>query len=481
MELRDYQHKCLNDIYHSLKKNKSTALQAPTGSGKTEIAIEFIKRCVRQNYRCLFIIRSIKLINQTYDRFAPHFPNCGVIRSTDRRRKKDSLVNILSVDTYLNWKNSNKDIYEFDKADVIIVDEAQDCSGFDNGYVKMLNESNAKKILGLSATFQRIGRKGHNFWDNIICNLSGWELRAKNILPPLIRKAPDISYSLAGVKINASGDYSSSKVMSILEADKFFYSSFDKEFKEYGIGKKSILFCINIKHAEQMKKRVAELGGHPILFHSGMSMKDASKAKEELNNKIKNNKEFCICSVNMLSRGVDIPCLEVGFMLRPTCSEVLYRQQVGRLTRGHKPVTLIDLTTNSRKFSHPYTLLPADTETYKGSLRVEKNECITCESCFIVLEKQHQKNNKCIVCGGKVKLEKGHSPNRDRKTLDIGLTEVEDDPIEKNEKIIRKGKFIKDKYRLDPHYEYTYLYKHKKKEILKSIENLFSKIKNGTI
>lgn len=42
---------------------------------------------------------------------------------------------------------------------------------------------------------------------------------------------------------------------------------------------------------------------------------------------------MALCGVDMIVTGVDVPCAELMFNLRPTFSKVLAEQRLGRLTR----------------------------------------------------------------------------------------------------------------------------------------------------
>ena len=404
--LYDYQQEIADSVYKLLPETKWLALQLPTGSGKTEIAIDLIKRFLRSGKKCLFVVRSVNLVNQTYDRFVKHFPLVGIIRAKDRRRSMDSLISIMSIDTYIKHKDY-REIPELDDASFVVIDEAHDLAGDMNEYLSFVRlKCKDKLVLGLSATFQRIGKKGHKIWNAILYPLSGEDLRLRGRLPDLKILAPKIHYSTAGVSVNPSGDYSSNQIMKRLDADKHFYNDFIKVFKEHGLGKNSIIFCCNIAHTKQVQSILWGIKGlNPVIYHSALPTAELSRQRNRLDFLRERKMPFTIINVNMLSRGVDIPEIDIGFLIRPTASEVLYRQIVGRLTRGKKPVTLIDLTTNSLKFAHPYQLLEPE-RTNATRLKVQdKQDTKRCELCFVILRRAMFKCNEegkfiCPACNG---------------------------------------------------------------------------------
>lgn len=487
MQLEDFQIEARQRIDKEFLHGRKIGLQLPTGSGKTEIAIDFLKNELLQDRKSIFVVRSIKLIDQTWERFIPHFPTCGIIRATDSRRNTSSPINIMSIDTFKSWYQKGESLpYEFSTARSVIIDEAHDCSGEDNAYIDMIRQSRAEKILGLSATFQRIGRKAHVIWDNIIAEVSGWDLLNKGWLPHLKIFSPKVHYSTAGVTLNASGDFNSKSLVSILEADKFFYSDLRDEYEKRGGRETNVInFCIDIEHCKTVYHKILGWGGNPILFHSNLSTAEEKAEKAKLNDCIRSNKPFTICSVNMLSRGVDIPCLKMAFMLRPTTSEVLYRQQVGRLTRGKDDVQLIDLSLNSKKFSHPYNLLKPDVVAFEESLRSEKNEMHTCGVCYATYDLRYVADKAvCPSCGIPLDWNATRQDKKAMETLDVGLEENDTrnqkltNKYESNMKQIRKNIFLKKKFNLHPHWEYSKLYKDNLVTNKKDLEKLWHELKH---
>ena len=125
------------------------------------------------------------------------------------------------------------------------------------------------------------------------------------------------------------------------------------------MGKKTITFCVNIKHAtkiEMILKRDLNLE-NVIRIDSDLEEKEQKLLKNTLDNYVDQGVSFHIVNVNMFSTGIDIPSLDASFMLRPTKSVVLWYQQLGRIMRiseGKTKATVIDFTKNTLTLGNPF-------------------------------------------------------------------------------------------------------------------------------
>jgi superfamily II DNA or RNA helicase len=108
-----------------------------------------------------------------------------------------------------------------------------------------------------------------------------------------------------------------------------------------------------------------------------------------------------VCSVDILGEGFDLPGIEVGILLRPTASEIVYLQQVGRCLRVTDDKTealILDHVGNTARHG-----LPTDERdwTLDGRERVKRVGKPTisvrvCPNCFAA---NRAGPATCGVCG----------------------------------------------------------------------------------
>ena len=393
--LRPYQKetvKNLVSIFNS-DKPKDALIHLPTGSGKTEIAFDFIRNfTANNNKKVCFIVRRRHLVLQTFKRMLHNFPDLKVsILMANRidHNNFNSDIYVCSVDTLI------KRILTFDyiknTCDLFFIDEAHDTTS--KSYQSILKElrSRGKYIVGMTATPYKVNHKYHNFWteSNVVSPVSPYQLLEQKYLCPIRFFSPPSSIIYKNLKKSSNGDYTISSAFKEVNK-KVLYGSYEKYFQKYGIGSNTITFCVNIQHSINIEEILNNLGQKNIFrIDCYIPYKIQQRIKSNISNAILLKENFHIINVNMFSTGMDIPELEVGFMLRPTSSVVLWDQQIGRLTRnaeGKDIVTIVDFTKNSFNHGNMFAIHRVPEITGKS-----RNKTIIpykiCKNCFLTVKK----------------------------------------------------------------------------------------------
>ena len=122
----------------------------------------------------------------------------------------------------------------------------------------------------------------------------------------------------------------------------------------YGMKTKGIVFCRDQKEAYELSESLNNIGFNSISVTSqkdSLNREETEKAIRSLASDEEHTLEF-ICVVNKFNEGIDIPEINVIFMLRNTESSIIYLQQLGRGLRKtrdpNKFVTIYDLIGNSK-------------------------------------------------------------------------------------------------------------------------------------
>lgn len=114
---------------------------------------------------------------------------------------------------------------------------------------------------------------------------------------------------------------------------------------------RTLVFCASVAHANFVKSWLVNRDVNVKVVHSGAQSDDRDEALVEL----ENGAVDAVCSVDMLSEGVDVPKVDRVVMLRPTESPVIFLQQLGRGLRNPRGaakerLTVIDFVGNHRVF-----------------------------------------------------------------------------------------------------------------------------------
>ncbi|MGM9971557.1 MAG: DEAD/DEAH box helicase, partial [Anaeroplasmataceae bacterium] len=111
---------------------------------------------------------------------------------------------------------------------------------------------------------------------------------------------------------------------------------------------KAIAFCTTIAHASLMSEGFNEMGYNAVALTGKNDLGVRIKAFNDLQD---DNKELeIICTVDILNEGVDIPQVNMVLFLRPTESQTIFLQQLGRGLRkyeGKEYVTVLDFIGNN--------------------------------------------------------------------------------------------------------------------------------------
>ena len=145
MELREYQKNILENI---LKYKKSLVI-LPTGTGKTLIALYYIKR-INKNKKTLMIAPTKALVEQHYQFFSS-FMKTGLLTGSVPKKKRTNILeeNYLIISTPQTI-TSDLDLYK-NRFDILILDECHHVKGR-HAYAIIVENLNYEYLLGLTAS-----------------------------------------------------------------------------------------------------------------------------------------------------------------------------------------------------------------------------------------------------------------------------------------------------------------------------------------
>jgi hypothetical protein len=114
-------------------------------------------------------------------------------------------------------------------------------------------------------------------------------------------------------------------------------------------GTRTLVFCCSIEHAKFVKAWLHERGVRVEAVFSGPDSDDREAALI----KLRDGRLDAVCAVDVFNEGVDVREIDRVVMLRPTESNVVFLQQLGRGLRakeGKRSLTVIDFVGNHRLF-----------------------------------------------------------------------------------------------------------------------------------
>lgn len=311
--LRTYQEECLV----SIPEQGKFLIQMATGLGKT---VTFSR--IPRRGRMLILSHREELVKQP----AKYF-DCSVGFEQGKYTQKGEEVISASIQSIAR----RLDRYEPKDFDVIVVDEAHHAVA--NNYQKVLDYFQARLILGFTATPNRGDNvRLDNVFESIIFQRDlKWGIQ-HGYLTNLECLKVDIGYSLQNVA-TSMGDYKLNELDRAVNQDSMNYG-IAEAYWNYAKGQ-TIIFAISVDHCNKIAN----------LIPGAVVVSGITKDRDNIIEKFKKKEINVLINCMVFTEGTDIPNIETVIIARPTKSNALYTQMVGRGLRlydGKDKCTLID-------------------------------------------------------------------------------------------------------------------------------------------
>ncbi|GAW36986.1 type III restriction enzyme, res subunit [Roseovarius sp. A-2] len=245
-------------------------------------------------------------------------------------------------------------------------------------------------------------------------------LTQQGYLSPLRYVCPDV-LDMKGVR-KRNGDFDPAAAMARMEEGKIFGKSLET-WREFALGQPSLGFCVNVKHAMETADAFRR-AGHKCEVLVGKDSDD--EVREKIAFLADGGLVF---SVDKVSAGFDLPDLRAIISLRPSESEQLWVQQLGRVARaadGKDFGLVLDHVGNGDRLG---TLTEKrdwrNLSKTRGQRKAEDGSNLatrTCEECYHLFEAGPK---KCPQCGAA--LEKDRRIPADES---VRLRAIEADELE---------------------------------------------------
>jgi len=392
-ELRDYQTEAIKNVRESLKSGKRRViLQMPTGSGKTATAAAVIDSALGKGRRVIFTVPAISLITQTIESFRRDgIIEIGVMQGQHELTDADQPVQICSVQT-LARRN-------IPQADLVVVDEAHIV--FDL-YKRWFDSEDWKDvpIIGLSATPWAKGLA--KIWDDLVIGATTQDMIDKGHLCKFRVFAPS-KPDLEGIK-TVAGDYDLGGLDKAMNKTGIT-ADIVKTWIERGGNRPTLCFAVNRAHAANICDEFNR-AGVPAAYVDGETPLDE---RDDLAKDFKAGKYKVICNVGVMTTGVDLPFVSCLILARPTRSEMLFVQIVGRGLRpaqGKEDCLILDHSDTTARLGFVTDIhhekLDDGAKRQGGGDKKEKKEPLpkACPSCTYLMP---LKIKVCPSCGFELK------------------------------------------------------------------------------
>jgi superfamily II DNA or RNA helicase len=395
LHLREHQTKVIDALREGFKAgHRSQLLYAPTGFGKTEVAIYLMKATAEKYKRAAIVLDRIVLCDQTSLRLTKYGINHGVFQSGHWKYDRTQKLQVCSAQTLERRA-------DFPEIDLLIVDECHIARVQTSEFIK----SNPQvKVIGLTATPFTKGLG--ELYTNVVCGSTTETLVLNKWLAPLkvfIAKEIDMT----GAK-KVAGEWSQDVVTErgMKITGDIVQEWITKTHEIFGRPRKTIVFCSGVAHGSDLVEQFARKGYNFV----SISYKDNDEYKKAaIEDFAKPDTDIHgLIATDILTRGFDVPDVMVGVSARPFSKSLSsHIQQLGRVMRQHdgKEFALwLDHSGNFLRFRDDWdevyeegvsTLKDKQEKTKKEPTEKEKKE----SKCPICQHLWPANSDTCPACG----------------------------------------------------------------------------------
>jgi superfamily II DNA or RNA helicase len=380
LELREHQQDVIESLREGFRQgHRSQLLYAPTGFGKTEVAIALMKATSEKFKRAAMVLDRIVLVDQTSLRLDKYRLKHGVFQANHWRYDKRERLQVCSAQTL-----ERRD--DFPDMDLLIVDECHISRKQTSEFIK---DNPNIRVIGLTATPFTKGLG--DLYTNVVCGSTTEDLVGKKWLAPLkvfIAKEIDMT----GAKKIAgewSGDVVTERGMKL--TGDIVSEWIDKTHQIFGRPRKTIVFCAGVAHGADLVEQFAIKGYNFV----SISYKDNDEFKKEaIEDFAKPDTQIHgLIATDILTRGFDVSDVMIGISARPFSKSLSsHVQQMGRVMRQHpdKEFALwLDHSGNYIRFQDDWD------ELYENGVKKLSNEG---EKAKKEPTEKKKKESKCPVC-----------------------------------------------------------------------------------
>ena len=372
LSLRSYQREAIDAVFTAWADGlRRPAIVLPTGAGKTVVFAHLIKQFrdtlympERKGSRVIVLVHRDELADQAINKIRAVAPDLNVGKVKAESNGVDADVMVCSVQTLADEKR-RCEIYDaedtYGPVGLIITDECH--HGAAASYKKIYAAFPDALNLGVTATMARGDGVGlGSTWEEVVYSKSVLWMISQGYLTDVKAKRVDIKgLDMADVKASR-GDYQAGDLGRALmesQADDVI----SRAYVEHAKDRPGVVFTPTVETAHAAADGLNAAGIRTAVV-SGETPTDE---RRQIFNDFRTGKVQVLANCMVLTEGFDAPWASCAVIARPTQSQPLYVQMVGRVLRpypGKKDALVLDVVgASSMKLRTLVDLEPGSVQT----------------------------------------------------------------------------------------------------------------------
>jgi superfamily II DNA or RNA helicase len=354
IRLRDYQEEAVQSVFKAWKRGvKAPLVVMPTGVGKTIVAAKLMELgSLLMNRRSLFVAHRKELIDQTAEKIllvTNSMATVGTVQAS--RNELNATMTVGSIQTlgHKSLKRIGQFLDHGEAPGILIVDEAHHAVSAQ--WLRVINafkEANPDLyVVGLTATPGRAdGTALDTVFSEVVFERNLFDMvQAGWLVPPKGFKVT-LAVDLDRVATK-QGDYVRSQLSKLMNTPHV-NGAVVRAWQEYGHNRKTLAFAVDVAHATALAAEFSD-AGYAAEFVDG-TMKERERAGRL--KRFREGETKVLVNVEIATEGYDDPSIEAILFARPTQSQSLHIQGIGRGLRpfpGKTECLIIDCVGNTEK------------------------------------------------------------------------------------------------------------------------------------
>src|ERR1051326_393428 len=339
--LRDYQAEAVVSVMNEWQEKNSTLVVCPTGTGKTQIFCDIIRRM--QPKRAMVLAHRGELITQAVNRLRSDFGISADIEMADlcadEMYHNRAPVVVSTIQTQCAGNGGYGRMRIFDPFDfgLVVCDEAHHYTSPSFRRVLDYYKQNPElKILGVTATPDRADEEAlGQVFESVAYDYEILDAIHDGWLVPVDQKMVHIEgLDFSHIRTTA-GDLNGADLAAVMEAEKNLQGIAAASIDIIGDSKRTLVFTVTVKQAEMLSEIFNRHREGMANWICGKTPKDQ---RHRIFGDFDTGRTQVLVNVGVATEGYDNPKVEVIVQGRPTKSRCLYAQIIGRSLRPLKGV-----------------------------------------------------------------------------------------------------------------------------------------------
>lgn len=348
-ELRPYQLEAVAAVHEAWGRDlRRPAVVLPTGTGKSTVIAQIAVDARARGLRVAMLAHRGELLGQMADSVLavdPHGPRPGIVQAGLDESSEAIIAG--SFQTLVNAERRHR----IGRRDIILVDEAHHAPA--ETYTAVMRDLGAFDpdsgvfTAGFTATMSRTDGGLGGVWDEVVFERDiRWALENGFLVRP-----HGLTVVLPGLDLSkirtVAGDYANGELAEAMAAS---VESTVDAYVRYASGRSTIVFAAGVDHADALAEALCFRGVRADAVLGSMD----TAAREDVYRRFRDGTLDAMVTVQVLTEGADFPRCDAVVLARPTKSQTLYAQMVGRALRtypGKTDALVLDLAGSTRDTS----------------------------------------------------------------------------------------------------------------------------------